>query len=494
MNERIGNRYVPGTKILRVSSGEIYSGRDLSLNRDVYLYMTQNGEGSFAPAHLQTLREEWSRYDDDRFMHLLDAGWDQGTFYAVLPAANGQPLLLQLKRINWTAREILSQIYELGRAMQDAMEKGAVRFSVTADNVWLHGKTMKFVNYWSEGNETEQGVTGLCGLLYQLCTRSSAIPSELQAFSLHLYASLHDLPVKQRDAVLSVVRQGRAGELTLSSFLFGLHDLLREFDRQAEPERQAPVRGHRRFADDAVRAPLAYQTANESGNANERKAAVETGNAAEGNAAAGTGKVPGRNTAIGTRTGSEHTKNGRTVLNIILFAGIFVISFALVIGLILHIPRENGPFAPPDDSPLENSGTQAAAEGSGSQESEDMRPQENTGQQEVAAPADPDRQPGKDRRQENRPEGNDEETGPYDPEAEKQADPGEDPSDQATVSVPRLIGLNREEAEQLALAHGLRYSYFLENDERPQGTVFKQEPAPDQIVPKGSRVTFWVSR
>lgn len=80
-------------------------------------------------------------------------------------------------------------------------------------------------------------------------------------------------------------------------------------------------------------------------------------------------------------------------------------------------------------------------------------------------------------------------------EAPKEKPPVVAPSgDQPIVGVPTLTGLSKEAAEKMALDTGLRYEFFLEIDKQAAGTVFKQEPRPNEQVEKGSKVIFWISK
>ncbi|TVY10556.1 Stk1 family PASTA domain-containing Ser/Thr kinase [Paenibacillus cremeus] len=72
--------------------------------------------------------------------------------------------------------------------------------------------------------------------------------------------------------------------------------------------------------------------------------------------------------------------------------------------------------------------------------------------------------------------------------------PTVDPSQVAVGVIPKLTGVPREEAEKQALAAGLRYKYVIEPNEQAQGIVFKQDLEPNTQVPKGTQITFWVSR
>jgi hypothetical protein len=60
--------------------------------------------------------------------------------------------------------------------------------------------------------------------------------------------------------------------------------------------------------------------------------------------------------------------------------------------------------------------------------------------------------------------------------------------------VPDLKGLSQEQAAQLLLKLGYRYSFEIENGDTASGTVFRQSPAAGSKAPAGSRVMFSVSQ
>lgn len=61
-------------------------------------------------------------------------------------------------------------------------------------------------------------------------------------------------------------------------------------------------------------------------------------------------------------------------------------------------------------------------------------------------------------------------------------------------TVPNLIGLTLDQAQQVLLQNGIRYQYVIEASSDPQNTVFKQSIDPGQPYPSGERITFYVSR
>ncbi len=73
-------------------------------------------------------------------------------------------------------------------------------------------------------------------------------------------------------------------------------------------------------------------------------------------------------------------------------------------------------------------------------------------------------------------------------------DPNQKQAEGENVTVPNLIGLQNDTAGKQAMAAGLRFRFFMEVDEREEGTVFKQEPEAHTQVPKGTQVTYWVSK
>ncbi|WP_134705049.1 PASTA domain-containing protein [Ammoniphilus sp. YIM 78166] len=80
------------------------------------------------------------------------------------------------------------------------------------------------------------------------------------------------------------------------------------------------------------------------------------------------------------------------------------------------------------------------------------------------------------------------------PEEAPTPEPESSPEPTTFVEVPNMVGESLQAAEKRALDQGLRYQYFLDFNERPEGEVFKQDPEPGDQVAKGSRITFWVSK
>ncbi|MFB6366428.1 PASTA domain-containing protein [Paenibacillus elgii] len=83
---------------------------------------------------------------------------------------------------------------------------------------------------------------------------------------------------------------------------------------------------------------------------------------------------------------------------------------------------------------------------------------------------------------------------PAGPEVVETNDSDPKQADDKIVIVPNLIGLQNDTAGKQAIAAGLRFGFDIVANEREEGTVFKQEPAAQTKVPKGTRVKYWVSK
>ncbi|NOU75674.1 PASTA domain-containing protein [Paenibacillus sp. LMG 31458] len=62
------------------------------------------------------------------------------------------------------------------------------------------------------------------------------------------------------------------------------------------------------------------------------------------------------------------------------------------------------------------------------------------------------------------------------------------------VAIPNLVGLSQADAEAQALAAGLHYNFLIEANDKPNGTVIKQDPKSGTKGLQGDNVTFWVSK
>lgn len=133
----IGNRYMLDQPLKRMANGLLLSGmdQDLTFKRDVLLYTFQETDES---AHQETLRwmRKASQMSDEHFMHILDAGSEDGTLFAVLQALTGSPLSARLSDLEITGHKALTYVYELSKGIRETRRKRLLECSVDAENLW----------------------------------------------------------------------------------------------------------------------------------------------------------------------------------------------------------------------------------------------------------------------------------------------------------------------------------------------------------------------
>lgn len=82
------------------------------------------------------------------------------------------------------------------------------------------------------------------------------------------------------------------------------------------------------------------------------------------------------------------------------------------------------------------------------------------------------------------------------PAATQQTNPDQKTTDSAQKTdktIPNLVGMTKEQAEQTLLANGIHYQFFVQQSSEPANTVFKQDKEADQPYQAGDRITFYIS-
>lgn len=464
MEATIGERYVLKERVMTGKRHSVYRARDLALNRDVFLYIAANENAGEAGSYLQRLGRV-SGFDHEQFIHIFDAGLHEDHPYMVLKAYDGEPLLSAIERRNIEAGRILASVTELGKSLLEALEAGIQGFSVTADNVWVRPDgCWMIVNYWEEADKRRQGAAGLAALLVQCFTAAAELPPDAETleFALRRHMPRHGATPAQTERLIELLQRVLQGGESLSSFLFALREIGASKEAAAveerpsfssgaafAPPRQEPVRSappeypaHR----DAV----AYAKDAEDAAYDEDEADEED----DGDRAGGRPRWRLRRVAAVSVS----------VLCVLVVAAIWIRqSFQ---------PIERESAAPPPPAEVGGGGSAGAGGPSG-----------GGGSAEAGADREADAGREANAGRNGKPSEPDPMVLPEKPE-----------TDGDTVHVPPLVGLTRETAEKEALALQLKYDYFIEPSDQEQGMVFKQVPEPGTEVPKGTRITFYVSR
>lgn len=536
MSTYIAERYQLNSVIFHLGGGILYEAVDMSLQRDVFIYVVENTDSGRAEEYRAAFGNV-SHFSNNRFFHMLNAGMSGQDFYVVFMAYSGMPLVKYAQRHALSSDKVLSMIYELGTSIQEALEEGVSRFPVTIDNVWVTADNQLIImNYWTQAEEGEHGTTALYRLLYQLCTLHPHVPSQFDVVETRLYGALKDLNSAQRDLVLKLMRKVHAGDASLFTFMVGLREIMEQPDVPMQASRDvatpvftaAPpleeVPSRRPLADsepDDVEADEDLAEDEDDDEYERKEAASFNGSkmllivacvcvffAVLGGAVIWANSLSKDNEPVavtepgqegGSDTAAEQPDgSGDNADN----------------GAVVPDGGDSGSVADPDTS-VSSNGESSSSNGGSSSSNTDSGSSAGQGSQQpdtnAGTPTQPDTQyPGT-----TDPGTTPTEPGTTDPGTTppgtgmpdtgtptEPANPGtETPPAEAgqtgegEVQVPSLIGLTLEEAEEQVKAAGLRWSYFKENsEEQPAGQIFKQEPEAGAAIKKGERVTFYISR
>ncbi|MFD3268628.1 PASTA domain-containing protein [Paenibacillus dendritiformis] len=536
MSTYIAERYQLNSVIFHLGGGILYEAVDMSLQRDVFIYVVENTDSGRAEEYRAAFGNV-SHFSNNRFFHMLNAGMSGQDFYVVFMAYSGMPLVKYAQRHALSSDKVLSMIYELGTSIQEALEEGVSRFPVTIDNVWVTADNQLIImNYWTQAEEGEHGTTALYRLLYQLCTLHPHVPSQFDVVETRLYGALKDLNSAQRDLVLKLMRKVHAGDASLFTFMVGLREIMEQPDvpMQASRDVATPVftaappleelPSRRPLADsepDDVEADEDLVEDEDDDEYERKEAASFNGSkmllivacvcvffAVLGGAVIWANSLSKDNEPVAvTEPGQEGGSDAAAELP--GGSGDNADN-----GAVVPDGGDNGSVADPDTS-VSSNGESSSSNGGSSSSNTDSGSSAGQGSQQpdtnAGTPTQPDTQ---------QPGTTDPGTTPTDPGT---TDPGTttpgtgmpdtgtptDPANPGTeippaeagqtgegeVQVPSLIGLTLEEAEEQVKAAGLRWSYFKENsEEQPAGQIFKQEPEAGAAIKKGERVTFYISR
>jgi hypothetical protein len=220
-------RYVTQSQIQTFSKKQLFYGEDLSLKREVMLYLIDNLNNDNYDEYIRKFKKA-SSFVHAGFQHILDTSIEDNSIFIVLEHKSGKPLLQYLKNQDWVFNRIITLISDLGVSMLDGMEEQITGFSVAVDNLWLsEDDRLSFINFWEDGEPQFTGPLGLCSLIIQLSSGSTQIPDPFKALDSYL-SQIDQLQAstEQKSALIKLVRRAYHGQASLSSLVIGLQGLL----------------------------------------------------------------------------------------------------------------------------------------------------------------------------------------------------------------------------------------------------------------------------
>jgi hypothetical protein len=437
----IRNRYTLNQPIKKLANGLWLRGMDLTFKRDVLLYTCQESDES---AHQETLRwmRKASQMSDEHFMHILDAGSEDGTLFAILQALTGNPLSDRLSDLDITGHKALTYVYELAKGIRETRLNRLLDCSVDAENLWIEDNgRLRIMNYWTEGKNGRCGVPGLALLLYQLCAKTDIPTSSISAYSFDLNRSFADFSDVTRERAVDLACMAYEGTCTLADF-------------QQELEVLLGINGERKTQLLTLALPANDM---KSSSGQKWKSAVNEYRELQ----ARISKTTGRKMAQLSELFRESFQLRKWRLLSMAVFGVLVLLFWLSL-------RPQPDFV--SGSKPQTIPTPASTEVSMNR-NETSKPTASASEMPAQTGA-PTRMP-----------------------VDANVQPTVDGEVQAKAGVvPDLVTHTRADAEKMAIASGLRYQFILESNVAVKGVVFKQDRTPGTAVRNGDRITFWVSK
>lgn len=492
----IGNRYQLTYAIQTLLDGVLYAGKELSLQRDVIIYIF-NKEKDGNTEDLQRIIGQVSHLNNTSFCHVLNAGVIDGHVYVVFTAYSGKPLIQSIQHQSFTSREILSKIYELGLSMHTAMEDNLYGYSVTGENLWLtNDNQLKIINYWTQAETEQTSSMGLCLLMYQLHSQSCVIPKTLESVQYQLLRSFEDLTAKQQEALAALIRRVFRGDNSLLTFILGLRDILEVPDsikplvtpitreqvtrheqvfprnEQVTRHEQVPTRNEQVTKHEQV--PKRYEQATRANEQSTRQRepqskydAYKNKNLAEDVQYDGYDEDDSYEETSNRSWGNKLKLIAGIMIAGIVFIGILFLTFTLLTSsnpnknenLVTKVESTSNPSSNDKSTPVPTEPN--ATETSKPTTKPTTEPSDGTQSEEV-------------------------------PKDDSVGDTAE--SDQEIIATPNLIGLTEKEAKRIALENKLHFNFTKENSDQPSGTIINQEPAAGTPIAKGGTVNFTISR
>lgn len=489
------NRYAGYAVLGHLPRGTVYRAKDLSLKRDVLLYVPKpEWNNNSAEMLWQIGRQvEWA---EPGCMPVLDAGVASGNLYVVLKMDEGRPFVQSMtQRHRYPGKWILPKIVRLGMNMLSGLERRSASYSVAIDNLWINSaRELLVIDSWSPAPETEQGAMGLGRLAFQVCAGLTEFPSGPDpAAEARFLESLAGFTPRIRQEVAGLIERAMNGRESLLSFVMDLSKLL-ELDKKAAIPSKSRDDGD---GTDRKLDPVAGAGLGKSGPSGKTS----------GGYAVNRGK-PSDAPQWGMSSGED-----RRIPWSYIFLGSFL---ALAIMVVVVLFWKSGS----DDSPANLTPTPSPTitegiVGGGNEASPEPSPAAPT-----ATPV-PSTSPSPTGGNPTGPApGTTEGPNPSPTPAASTPAPASTPTPVPTstpatpapeptgggeptpaavgnnlATVPDLIGKPLAEAEQLLLSNRLKYEYRIQAHEgAPSGTVYEQSIPPGEQVPMGTRVTFFVAR
>ncbi|GAA3405997.1 PASTA domain-containing protein [Paenibacillus hodogayensis] len=217
----ISDRYELKQQLAPLRDGQLYEGKDLSLQRTVFVYSLKLQD---EPAVREYVRKLGSAAHqggtDSPFLHVLDAEIGTDSIHVIISYKPGCSLRQFIAKEPYSYQNALTMAADLGQALLDAATERPMDFSIGADNLWVtEDGVINVINTWECPAEGSRLAHELSSLLTQLLAHSQQPPAGTDEIAALLGNALPALPAAKKEDFVATVQDAWKEKLTLASLL-----------------------------------------------------------------------------------------------------------------------------------------------------------------------------------------------------------------------------------------------------------------------------------
>ncbi|NOU96792.1 PASTA domain-containing protein [Paenibacillus sp. LMG 31456] len=246
----VSNRYTREELIIPLDHGLLYRGKDLSLQRIVFIYAVPHQGQPYAQTYIHQIGNSAQVTNSAPYMHVFDVEMDQTYIYIIMKYIKGTPLQQFMLNHTFSIQEAAAFVTSMGQTLMEIAEDRPLNFSISPNNLWVSDELqISLINTWDKSQHNQRLSKELSGILYSLVTQTKQVPADTEALRNGLQSShlLDELSLTQKKTLITTAANAYEERLSALSFTQSLKDLFHEpneIEGTEEPEDYAVAPRH----------------------------------------------------------------------------------------------------------------------------------------------------------------------------------------------------------------------------------------------------------
>lgn len=213
----ISNRYELKQLIAPIHGGLLYEGKDLSLQRPVFVYAVElQGEGATLEYISRLGSAAQQGATDSPFLHVLDIEIGVGYIHVIISYKPGCSLKQFVQTNAPTYSEAVAMVFALGQSLLDAAETRTLDISLDSNNIWIteDGTILVIVSWGCRTSNTKLSKE-ISQLFVQLAVRSDTTVTDGESIQSKLIRAI-DLPLKKKEEAAATITDALQERVSLA--------------------------------------------------------------------------------------------------------------------------------------------------------------------------------------------------------------------------------------------------------------------------------------